>query len=491
VALWLGVGLRAASSDLKLVEAVKQGDRESVRVLMAGHADVNAREVDGTSALHWAVRADDSATVTMLVATGADVNVANRYGITPLWLAATNGNAAMVAMLLKAGALPDAALPSGETALLVAARSGSVDTVRVLIAHGADAQVRERLFGQNALMVAAAENHTDVCKVLIEAGADVNARTFPVPAAAGRGGGFNSAVKGEFTPLLYAARQGSIEAARALIAAGAAVDQGDPDGVRPLRLAIFNGHFDFAAMLIEAGADVNLADDVGRTPVYEAVALHRLELMAGRPAPPLTDKLDSLDLVKLLLARGADPNVGLSRPEPLRKGGTFADSLLGPGTTPLLKAAKNNDLPVMRVLLEYGADPYAESPVVQASALALASGVGWRELSSNAPEKDGLEAVKMLWNLGGFDINAEVTGGFAPGQTALHGAAARGALSIIQFLVDHGAKLDATDKKGRTPLDAAGPIEEGMTDGTHIARPQAQALLRKLMGTSQVAAAAR
>ena len=481
-------GLKAAAAETSLVDAIKQGNLDAVRALLTRRADVNAGELDGTTPLHWAVRADDSGTVAMLLGAGARADVANRYGITPLWLAATNGNAAMIATLLKAGAQVDAALPSGETALLVAASSGNADAVRTLLQHGADVRTRERLFGQTALMIAAAENHPEVCKALIAAGSEVDAR-IPPTQAAGRQGGLSNSASGEFTALMYAARQGSIAAAGALIAAGADLEKGDPSGVRPLRLALFNGHFDFAAMLIEAGANINAADDVGRTPVYEAVALHRLELMAGRPAPKLTDKLDSLDLLTILLKRGANPNAALVRAEPLRKAGTFADSLLGPGTTPFLKAAKNNDLPVMRLLLEHGADPHLESAEVKASALMLAAGVGWRELSSFTPEKEGLAAVRMLWDLGGFDINAHSEGGYAPGQTALHGAATRGATSIIQFLVDHGADLTATDKKGRTALDAAGPIEEGMTDGTHVARPPAQALLRKLMGASEVAPA--
>jgi uncharacterized protein len=154
VALSLNVGLHAGGPEVPLVEAVRQGNRDVVPALMTRHADVNAREVDGTTALHWAARAGDLALVTMLLAGGADVNVANRYGITPLWLAATNGDPAMVGTLLNAGAASDVALPSGETPLLVAAYSGNADTARLLLAHGADVQTREGVFGQTALMLA-------------------------------------------------------------------------------------------------------------------------------------------------------------------------------------------------------------------------------------------------------------------------------------------------------------------------------------------------
>lgn len=289
------------------------------------------------------------------------------------------------------------------------------------------------------------------------------------------------------TPLLFAARHGSIDAGRVLIAAGADVNQREPDGISPLLLAIFNGHYDFGAVLMEHGADVNLSDEAGRTPLYQAIDMRRLEFIAGQPSPKWTDKLDSLGMVKLLLDRGADPNVELKKQQPNRKAASPSDSWLIAGTTPFLKAAKNADVPVLRALLEYGADPYARAPRIHVSALMFAAGVGWRELSSIAPEKDALESVKMLWELGGYDINEAAT---STGQTAMHGAASRGAVPIIQFLFEHGAKLDVKDKTGKTPLDEAGPIIEGGGggNGKHPARPEAQALLRKLAGTDEVAA---
>jgi ankyrin repeat protein len=466
-----------ATSDAPLIDAIKQGDRQDVRTWLARRADVNAREADGTTALHWAVRADDRETVALLVGAGANVNAANRYGITPLWLAAGNGNAAVVEMLIKAGADVRAALPSGETALLVATRSGKADAVRLLLEHGADVDVKETVYGQTPLMLAAAENHPEVCTLLIQAGADLNARTTIVEPQRLF---LSQSFRGGFTALLYAARQGSLEAARVLVASHADLNEREPDGVTPLLLALFNGHYDFAAMLVEGGADVNLADEAGRTPLYQALDMRRLEFIAGRPAPTWTDTLDALDVARLLLDYGADPNARLTRTQPARKSASPSDAWLVAGTTPFLKAAKNADIPVMRLLLDYGADPHAEAPGVQASALMFAAGVGWRELSSVAPEKEALEAVKLLWDLGGFPVNA-ATGN--TGQTALHGAASRGATSIIQFFVDHGANLNAKDKNGRTPLDEAGPVEEGAGGGanTHPMRPEAQALLRRLM----------
>jgi ankyrin repeat protein len=478
IALWPAAGGAAGADDVPLAEVVRQGNRAAVRTLLAQREDVNAREVDGTTALHWAVRADDAEMVGLLIRAGATVQVANRYGITPLWLAAVNGNAAMIDVLLEAGADVNAALPSGETPLLVAARTGKADAVRTLIARGADVHRKEGEFGQTALMLAAAENHPDVCALLIEAGADLKARTtvFELQYSLSNVYRVPEMVKGGFTALLYAARQGSIAAAEVLIAAGADLNEREPaEGVAPLLLAILNGHYDFAAMLIGRGAEVNLTDQAGRSPLYQAVDMRRLEFVSGRPEPAWTDTLDSLAMMKLLLAKGADPNVQLKRQQPARKAASPSDAWLVEGTTPFLKAAKNNDVTVMRILLAHGADPHLQSPRIKASALMLAAGVGWRELSSIAPEKEGLEAVTMLWELGGFDINAETN----IGQTALHGAASRGATSIIQFLVEHGARLDAVDKKGTTPLDEAGAVED-----THPARPEAQALLRRLMAAA-------
>ncbi len=488
LALWVVVvcsvaGLRAGT-EASFLDAVKQGDREAVRTWLARRADVNAPEADGTAALHWAVRADDAESVTLLVGAGANVNAANRYGITPLWLAGVNGNAAVLETLIRAGADVHAALPSGETALLVATRSGKADAVRTLLDHGADVNVRETVYGQTPLMLAAAENHPDVCELLIRAGADLNAATKVVQPQKLF---LSQSFRGGFTPLLYAARQGSLEAGRVLLAARANLDQREPDGITPLLLALFNGHYDFAAMLIEGGADVNLADNGGRTPLYQTLDMRRLEFIAGRPAPRWTDSRDALSVARLLLDYGADPDALLTETQPARKSASPSDTWLVAGTTPFLKAAKNADMTAMRLLLDYGADPHAAAPKVQASALMFAAGVGWRELSSIAPEKEALESVRMLWDLGGFDVNAATAN---TGQTALHGAASRGATSIIQFLVDHGANLNAKDKSGRTPLDEAGPVEDGPGGtNTHQVRPEAQALLRRLMGDSAVSAA--
>jgi len=478
VAFIVAAPLICAAADVPIVEAAKQGDVRALRKLISSRVDVNAAEVDGTTALHWAVRVDDATAVQDLIKAGANVRAVNRYGVTPLWQASVTGNAAIVELLIGAGAEVDRALPSGETPLLVAARTGKVGAVRALIARGADVNASESVYGQTPLMMAAAENQADVCRVLMGAGAQVGAKT-----ALFKGKNFtlSNPYKGGFTPLLYAARQGAREAALALIEGGANVNEQDPEGISPLLLAIFNGHYDLAAALVSRGAAVNLLDQSGRGPLYQAIDMRRLEFIAGRPAPQWVDELDALAIVELLLKGGADPNGALTRRQPVRKAASPSDTWLVEGTTPFLKAAKNADVPVLKLLLKHGADAYHKAPKIEASALMFAAGVGWRELSSIAPEPDALEAVRFLWELGGYDVNAAAG---STGQTALHGAASRGASTVIQFLVEKGAAVNVTDKKGRTPLDEAGPVEEGMSSGTHPVRPEAQALLRKLMAQS-------
>jgi ankyrin repeat protein len=475
---WPLAGL-AAGVDPSLVEAVKRGQRDVAIALLSRGADVNIREEDGTSALHWAVRANDAELVASLLRAGASANATNRYGIMPIWLAATNGSASIVTMLLDAGADPRSALPEGETVLMTAARTGRLDAITALIARGADIDAREHMYGQTALMWAAAENHADAARALIEAGAklDLQSEVFDPPAR----WSLSSPVKGGFTPLMFAARQGALDAARVLVAAGADLNLAEPDGITPLLLAIINGHYDLAAFLVESGADVNRADQAGVSALYQAVDMHTLEFAANRPPPRWPNRIDSVGLVKVLLEHGAQPDIALRRGRPARKGDQiFGDPFLVEGATPFFLAAKRGDVPVMRLLLEHGADPHRAPARQRASALMVAAGVGWRELSSNTPERHALEAVKLLWDLGGYDINAASVAG----QTALHGAAARGATSIIQFLVDRGARLDLKDIAGRTPLDETA----GVLDGAgHPPRPEAEALLRRLIGIDRTA----
>jgi ankyrin repeat protein len=467
----------AAGSDTSLIDAVKAGDRQVVRTLVKKPALVNTPEADGTTALHWAVRANDLETARALLDAGANSNAANRYGVTPLSLAAENSSVAMVEALLKSGADPKRPM-----ILMTAAHSGNADVVRVLVAHGADVNEQEPSRGETALMWAASENHPEAIKVLIEQGADPNARstvlTFPKDRF-GLEGVVTVLPRGGWTVLMYAARQGSLEAARELAEAATTVKAGlditDPDGTTAMVLAIINGHYDIAALLAEKGADPNLADSTGMAALYAAADMRTLGEIYGRPARKSTSKVSALDLIPILLRHGADPNAAL-KSSTLYRAHTPGETALGEGTTPFLRAARNGDVATMRVLLEGGADP-ALKQKNGTTALMLSSGVGRGQgvfAKDFATEAELLEAVKFL-----VEHGADVNAANDAGQTALH-IAAQASDGIVDYLAAHGANLEAKDKQGRTPLDVAmGKGVRARIGGESTLRESTAALLRQ------------
>jgi uncharacterized protein len=457
--------LAAATPETPLIDAVKSGNREAVRTLLKQPASaLKAIEGDGSTALHWAVRADDVEMARLLLAAGADVKAATREGVTPLSLAAVNGSERMTEVLLEAGADANAVMPEGETILMTAARTGRPEVIEALLRHGADLNARENWFGETALMWAAAEDHADAVRALVAHGADVNARSkaLDVPR---RRNGQSILPLGSWTPLMYAARQGALNATKALIAAGADMNQIDPDGATALVLAIINANYDVAAALIEKGADPNIGDKEAKmAALYAAVDMHRLAIGHGRPNPRPSGDLDAVDVVKLLLAHGANPNATLAAPL-FQRQHTGGDRALGEGSTPFMRAAKSGDVVLMRLLLAAGADPKKTQPN-GANALMLAAGLGWRDGSPAAPaydqgsERDATEAIKLCME-SGLDINATTN----TGETALHAAVTgRGAVSIVTFLVENGANLSAKNKQGRTPLDAASASRRDLGD---------------------------
>ena len=447
----------AGGAGVRLVDAVKQGNTAAVKTLIAQKADVNAAEADGMTALHWAVRANDVPTVQMLLRAGAKVNTASRYGMTPLLLAAQNGDPTVVAALLKAGANANSALPEGETALMTASRTGNVESIKLLVETGAKIDARENWQGQTALMWAAAQNNAAAVKTLIDLGADKNERSkllsFPEFKFETSGMVVTVLPRGGWTPLMYAARDGAADAVRALADAKADLNASDPDGTTALMYAIINAHFDTAAVLIERGADPNVADSTGTTALYSAVDMHTMGPMLSRPSPKLVDKLDSADIVRMLVAKGANVNARLKRPIIGRHHTPTGDASLGEGTTPLARAAKSNDLQLMRVLLDAGADPkltLKDRTTVLMIAAAGGAVVGAYAVAIPVTEDSSIEAVKLCLDRG-VDINAFNT----TGTTAVHSAVQRGAQKVVRFLAEHGAKLDMKNKQGRTPLDIA------------------------------------
>jgi ankyrin repeat protein len=443
------------AADSALLTAVKKSDLAAVRRLLQQGEAINVPGSDGSTALHWAVESDNTELSRVLLKAGADAKRANRYGMTPLHLAAVNGNAALIRDLLDAGADTNAVLPEGETVLMTAARTGSAEVVALLLDRGASVDSREKWYGESALMWAAAQNHGDAVRVLIAHDAPVDSRS-TLQKPANRNAGQSMLSLGNWTPLMYAARENALDSGRALVKGGAGLNLVDPDGATALVIAIINAHYEFAAMLLEAGADPNVVDtEAGMGPLYAAVDMHRLAVGHGRPNPKPVGLMTGVDLVKKLLEHGADPNRRLKKAI-LKRHHTAGDSSLGEGATPFLRAAKSGDIEMMRALVAGGADPKLTMPT-GANALLYAAGLGWRNGSPAAPsydqgsDEEAVEALRFLLALG-FNIH----GTNDNEDTALHAAVSgRGSEAIIKFLVAQGADPEKKNKRGQSPLSLA------------------------------------
>ncbi len=441
-----------SASGLDLTEAVRNGDLNSVRALLksadgAGQ-DVNGVGRDSMTALLWASQANDIPIARQLLDAGADPNLANRYGITPLWLAATNRSAELVEALLKHGADAAHALPHGETALMAAARSGDPKSIQLLLQAGANANAGESSFGETALIWAAGEDHADAIRALVAGGADPNGRSkvLDVPDMKWQQVGMVSTrlPVGGWTALMYAARQDSQAAVKALVESGANFNAQDPDGSTALELAIINTHYDLAALLLDAGADPNVADSTGMGALYTAVDMVDAGRLIGRPKVPSLDKLHAIDVVRLTLEHGADPNARL-KSRIFGRHHDFSDFALGAGTTPLMRAAKGHDIELMRLLIDAGADPKATMDDGGNLVFAMASARSARSDEDAAAESEALRFV--------LDTGADINGAGPKGQTPLHAAARAGNEKLVSLLVTNGARLDARDADGHTPFD--------------------------------------
>jgi ankyrin len=485
--------LGAATSDV--ADAAMKGNREAVRRLLQRKADVNIPQVDGTTALHWAVRVDDLDMADMLIRAGANVSAATREGVTPVELAAMNGNAAMLVKLIRAGADPNAPLTEyGDTALMMASRTGKTDAIMALLETGAQVNAKETWGGTTALMWAAAEGHPAAVKVLVDHGADANARSNFVPAANGRGfegrtpvaprsgQGVEEFASGSLTPLMLTAREGDVESARILVAAGADVNAIAGDGKDALGLAIFNGNYDLASFLIDNKSKVNQADTQAFTPLFWAVDRRNMETAPNFPWMVTTDPLP---LIKRLLDAGANPNALVNNtPRARMRAGSprivFA--------TALMRAAFSGDLQLVKLLLSYGADPTIVSKDGE-TMVSAAAGLGFIQgYSKGKPAAERLETVKLFVELGA-DVNQADDYGITP----LMVAGNMGEVSIIQFLVDKGADLGAYDLGKKNdgafgasveplmPVDYAIGVGTFVPNNAIILHEEATALMTRLM----------
>jgi ankyrin repeat protein len=465
--VWLFGGALTASAQSSLVDRIQAGDRKAALELLRLGADVNSVRPDGSTPLHWAVYRVDHELVEQLLKRGAKADVVNAYGSSPLSEAVKVADVRLVRMLIDRGASVNAVNQDGQTPLMLAARTGVVEVAELLVRRGAEVNSREQWRGQSALMWAAAQNHPEMVASLIRNGAEVNAR--------GEDNDWSSQITSEpraqyrptggLTPLLFAARTGCLGCAEALLKGGADINLPNPDGMTALMIAIDNSNFDVAKFLLEQGANPHVWDWWGRTALYAAVD------MRGRGAA-------DLEVIRMLLKAGVNPNTQLNMHRPSRGGNTgrFRDDQLTTGATPLLRAAQSFDSDAVRLLLEHGA--LVDLPNVMGvtpfmAAAGIDAGRGGSDLFGDglldaAGEKRAIETLKILL-AAGADVNARVTDTTSfsariarassmtdrQGQTAIYGAAQGRRTEIVRFLLESGARVDIVDDMKRTPLDAA------------------------------------
>jgi ankyrin repeat protein len=459
----LALAAPAKTPDAALLpDAAEREDWEAVAALLGGGAPPGAPQADGMTALHWAAYHDHQQTVDALLAADAEAGAANRYGVTPLALACTNGNANVVAALIAAGSDANSTGAGGEPVLLTAARTGRPEPVRLLLAAGADANATDRR-GQTALMWAASEGHAEVAGQLIEAGADLGRR---LPSG--------------FDAMLLAARDGRRQVTRHLLAAGVDVNavidrrngpRGPRRGTSALLLAVENAHFDLATDLLKAGAD---PDDQrsGFAPLHVLTWVrkpNRGDDLDGLPPPDGSGELTSLEFVKDLIDHGADVDLRLT------SGGTGGPKFGTKGATPLLMAAKTADLPLVRLLVELGADPLAPNADGTTPLMATA-GVGNLAPTEEAgTEDEAIATAEYLLGLG-----AEIDTIDHNGETAMHGAAYKSFPKMVEFLDARGADIAVWNQKNRhgwTPL----LIAQGFRQGNFKPAPATADAIAKVM----------
>jgi len=505
----------AATTTTEVADAAELRDTAAIRTLLEKRLDVNAAQGDGMTALHWAVRWDDVELAELLLRAGADANRSTELGVTPLWMAAQRGNPQMIAPLLAAGANAAAALPTGETVLMRAAWTGTAEVVKMLLAHGAAVNVPGTPRGQTALMWAISQRHSEVARLLLEHGADIQARSTT-----------------GFTPLLFAAREGDVESARILLDKGANANDAVPISERSkaagpkkpnrgdtprklaynnsvtlcltydpictpiagsdgsaLLIAVVRGQMDVVKLLLEHGADPNADGGMGYTALHWAAGIWGTELVGpyaiaqghvaewDATAGLVGEK--KLEMVKLLLQYGANPNARLEKHPP--RIGRTKERFWGinrEGATPLFLAAQAGSAPVMRLLLAAGADPQLGTEE-NARVLMAAASMGRVPDENPVPESEVLEAVKLALSLGDNVNAANVLG-----DTALHAAAVNRLDSVVQLLVENGAEVNTKNLNDQTPPTLAELTRQFAGISTVREETSTGELLRKLGGSN-------
>jgi ankyrin repeat protein len=448
------------AADAPLAVAVKSGQRAAaIGMIAQKSADVNAAEADGSTALLWAVHLDDADLAVRLLKAGGNPKARNRLGATPLTEAALNSNTVLIQALLDAGADADGEGADGQTPLMIVAGTANAAAAKLLLDKGANPNAKERQRGQTPLMWAAASSQAAMIRELLARGADGNAKSAtdlmtPLVSAEPRA---LARPPGGITAMLFAVREGCLDCVRALVEKGAKLDLADPEGVTPLISALFNAHFDVAKYLIDQGANIDKWDWWGRSPLYLAVDYNTLP-HGGRPDPPSIDEMLPIDIIRILLDKGANPNLQLKLFPPYRATGADrgVDGMLTIGTTPLLRAAKAQDTAAIKLLLDHGAivdlpNSQGMTPTVAASGMGSVDADTRGNYYAPDIQERAIASLELLLAHGG-ELNGRAG---RLQQAPLHGAAFWGWDKVVEYLLKRGADINIKDSRGFTAVDYA------------------------------------